>query len=122
MEGRQGTGQDTPQTLQPFSLLLFSGAGEDEFPLRSDDGESNLPAVPSDALGQVFPYFIPLLIASQKNLALLKSIQGVLIIQQPPLLRIQGKPPFLEGFSMLWTSLLHEALFEVVPGDERHEL
>lgn len=22
----------------------------------------------------------------------------------------------------LWTSLLHEALFEVVPGDERHEL
>lgn len=62
------------QTLQPFLLFLLTGAGEDELPLWSDDSESNFPAIPSDAPGQVFAYLIPLLIASQENLALLESI------------------------------------------------
>lgn len=74
MEGRPGAGQDILQTLQPFSLFLLTGAGEDELPLWSEDSESDLPAIPSDAPGQVFAYFIPLLLASQDNLALLESI------------------------------------------------
>lgn len=74
VEGRQGTGQDILQTLQPFSLFLLTGAGEDEFPLWSDDSESNLPAIPSDAPGQVFAHLITLLFASQENLALLESV------------------------------------------------
>lgn len=74
VEGRQGAGQDIPQTLQPFPLLLLTGTGEHESPLWGDDGEAGFPAIPSDALGQVFRYLIPLLLAPEKNLALLKGI------------------------------------------------
>lgn len=38
-----------------------------------------------------------------------------------PLGRRPGKPPGTPRM-YLWASLFHEALFEVVPGDEGHEL
>lgn len=74
VEGRQGAGENISKTLQPFPLLLLTGAGEDESALRSDDGEASLPAIPSDALGQVFIYLVPLLLAPEKHLTLLKGI------------------------------------------------
>lgn len=67
-------GQDIPQTFQPFPLLLLAGTGEDEPPLWSDDGKAGFPAIPSNALGQVFIYFVSLLLAPEKNLALFKGI------------------------------------------------
>lgn len=67
-------GENIPKTLQPFPLLLLTGAGEDESALRSDDGEAGLPAIPSDALGQVFTHLITLLLAPKKHLTLLKGI------------------------------------------------
>lgn len=92
VEGRQGAGEDILKALQPFPLLLLAGAGEDEPPLRGDDGEASFPAVPSDALGQVFIYIIPLLVAPKKDLALFK---GILEIED------------------VWSS-------EATPGAERH--
>lgn len=77
VEGCQGAGEDILETLQPFPLLLLAGAGEDESPLRCDDGEAGFPAVPSDALGQVFRHSVPLLLAPKKNLALFKGILKV---------------------------------------------
>lgn len=74
VEGCEGAGEDIPETLQPFPLLLLAGAGEDESPLRGDDGEASFPAIPSDALGQVFIYLVPLLVPPEKNLALLKGV------------------------------------------------
>lgn len=74
VEERQGAGQDTPQTFQPFLLLLLVGASEDISPLWGDNGESGFPAISSDALGQVFIDFISLLLVPQKNLALLEGI------------------------------------------------
>lgn len=74
VEGRQGAREDIPKTLQPLPLLFLAGAGEDESPLRGDDGEAGFPAVPPDALGQVFIDSIPLLVAPQEDLALFKGI------------------------------------------------
>lgn len=74
VEGCQGTGEHIPETLQPLPLLLLAGAGEEEFALRGDDGEAGFPAVPSDALGQVFVHLVPLLPAPEKHLAQLKGI------------------------------------------------
>ena len=74
VEGRQGDGEDLSKTLQPFTLLLLAGAGEDEPPVGGDDGEASFPAVSSDALGQVFKYLVPLFIAPEKHLAQLEGI------------------------------------------------
>ena len=74
VEGCQGAGEDLPKTLQPFTLLLLAGAGEDEPPVGGDDGEASFPAVPSDALGQIFEHLVPLFVAPEKHLAQLEGI------------------------------------------------
>lgn len=124
LRGVKGVGEDISETLHPLALLLLHRAGEKASPLRGDYGEPSFPAVLPDTLGQVLVHFVPLVIAPQEylSLALLKGIQWMLVIDQPALLGIQGKLPFLERLFLLWASLFHEALFEVVPSDEGHEL
>ena len=42
--------------------------------MGGDDGEASFPAVPSDALGQVFEHLVPLFVAPEKHLAQLEGI------------------------------------------------
>jgi hypothetical protein len=49
--------------------------------LHSGVMKAGCPAIPSNIFGQILIYFLSLLFAPEKHLALLKDIQGVLVIQ-----------------------------------------